>query len=667
MAALRSRFVYSLFALTALVAGIYLGNVAGLRSSWLGAAVTVACLATATFLAIHLPRKASDLEERYRKTIDKLDAIIDASPLAVLSLDTSGNITWWSAAAERIFGWSAEEVLGGQNPGIPEEQRSGLHDLKQRTLRGELSGGFQAVRRRKDGSKFYAQISSAPLHDSQGEDVGMVGIVADISEQKVAEIALRHSEERFRRLTENATDIIFTLRHDPDWRLDYVSPAVRTILGYEPDELIGQPAILKQLTDAADPAKFLSGLGTVRESQFTWSTRVRHKSGKPVWLETKASIVLDGRGRVAAVEGISRDATERMRLEEQLRYLSLRDELTGLHNRRHFEKELQRTVDEGQYPICVISSDVDGLKLVNDTMGHTQGDQMLVQYANILVSALKQPGVIARIGGDEFAVLMTGTSPEMTSEMIERIEEGVRRYNSQDPAVPLSVSLGMAVALGPGMTLDELLAQSDKSMYREKVHRSSTAAHSIVKSLLAALATKDHVGDGHVSRVASLSQALGAIVRLTKKEMADLALLAEVHDLGKVSTPDRILFKKGPLTKSEREEMEQHSTVGYKIARSSPELSHIAELILHHHECWNGTGYPLGLSGDAIPVQARILAIVDAYDVMTNDQPYRDAMSRSAAIMELRKCSGQQFDPVLTDLFVRIVEQGAAAAGPVGT
>jgi PAS domain S-box-containing protein len=206
-------------------------------------------------------------------------------------------------------------------------------------------------------------------------------------------------------------------RKDPDWRVEYTSPAVCTILGYEPDELIGQPSVLRKLCERADLAELLEAVSTCRESQFTFSLRVRHKSRRPVWLEAKASKVLDASGDICAVEGIARDVTEHMRLEEQLRYTSLHDE---------------------------------------DTMGHKQGDQMLVDYANLLETAIDMPAVISRIGGDEFALLLTSTPPEMADEAVARIEEAVERYNSRDPIVPLSVSLGMATTSGPDTALDDL-------------------------------------------------------------------------------------------------------------------------------------------------------------------------------------------------------------------
>ncbi len=145
--------------------------------------------------------------------------------------------------------------------------------------------------------------------------------------------------------------------------------------------------------------------------------------------------------------------------------------------------------------------------------------------------------------------------------------------------------------------------------------------------------------------------------------MSRLALLAEVHDLGKVGMPDRILFKEGLLTQEERERIKQHATIGYRIARSTPELSHVADLILHHHEWWNGQGYPMGLRGDAIPVACRILAIVDAWDAMTNDRPYRRVVGKDKAMEELRNYAGTQFDPRIVEVFLDLVSVESVTKG----
>jgi len=166
------------------------------------------------------------------------------------------------------------------------------------------------------------------------------------------------------------------------------------------------------------------------------------------------------------------------------------------------------------------------------------------------------------------------------------------------------------------------------------------------------LEARDFITEGHADRVEELSADLGRTLGLTEKKISDLRLLAKFHDIGKVGIPDQILFKPGALTTEERKEMNRHSEIGYRIAKSSADLLPIADWILKHHERWNGQGYPLGLSGETIPLECRILAIVDSYDAMTNHRPYRKAMSQTAAIAELRHCAGKQFDPQLVEKFI---------------
>jgi HD-GYP domain-containing protein (c-di-GMP phosphodiesterase class II) len=167
-----------------------------------------------------------------------------------------------------------------------------------------------------------------------------------------------------------------------------------------------------------------------------------------------------------------------------------------------------------------------------------------------------------------------------------------------------------------------------------------------------ALEARDFITEGHGERMQSLAVALGEVAGLSKRALGELSLSAQFHDIGKVGIPDRILFKPGPLTQQEYSEMKRHCEIGHRIALSTPDLAPIAKYILHHHEWWNGLGYPMGLKGNDIPLECRILAIVDAYDAMTSNRPYRQALTHKQAIAELKNCSGKQFDPRLTAIFV---------------
>ncbi len=184
----------------------------------------------------------------------------------------------------------------------------------------------------------------------------------------------------------------------------------------------------------------------------------------------------------------------------------------------------------------------------------------------------------------------------------------------------------------------------------------SSRSH-LVKALLAALSERDFIASGHAERLDNLCERIGAEIELDKKRLANLSLLAQVHDLGKVGIPDQILLKEGSLTAEEWIVMKKHPEIGCRIAQTSPDLAPIAELILKHHEKWDGSGYPLGLAGEDIPIECRILAIVDTYDAMTNDRPYRKAKTSEEALDELKRFSGSQFDPDLVRLTLELFRQ----------
>jgi len=217
-------------------------------------------------------------------------------------------------------------------------------------------------------------------------------------------------------------------------------------------------------------------------------------------------------------------------------------------------------------------------------------------------------------------------------------------------------SLGAATGRA-GNPLSSVYRQADTNMYRDKLNRSAVVRHNIVQALMTTLAERDFISEGHVHRLQELVAMLGTALNLKHHEMNNLNLLAQVHDIGKVGVPDNILLKPGKLTPDEWEAVKRHCEIGYRIACSSPELSSVAELILHHHEWWNGNGYPQGLKGEEIHICSRILAIADAYDAMVSGRPYRAPRTPEEALEELEKFKGIQFDPYLVDVFVELMSK----------
>ncbi|MFZ5634727.1 MAG: bifunctional diguanylate cyclase/phosphohydrolase [Bacillota bacterium] len=343
------------------------------------------------------------------------------------------------------------------------------------------------------------------------------------------------------------------------------------------------------------------------------------------------------------------------RANETLKHLAFYDPLTGLYNRAYFEEEMCRLDGTRNTPVSIIVCDVDGLKLVNDTLGHDSGDSLLIAAAGVIKESFREGDAIARIGGDEFAVLLPNSDEAAAEKACHRIRDAVARYNSTNPELAISMSIGSATSKSAD-NLNETFKEADNNMYREKLHRIQSARSAMVQILMKALGARDFITEGHADRLQELVAGLARSAGLPERTITDLRLLARFHDIGKVGIPDRILFKTSPLTREEFKEMQQHCEIGYRIAQAAPDLIPIADWIYKHHEWWNGQGYPLGLKGEEIPVECRILAIADAYDAMTSERPYRKAMPHEEAVAEIKKCSGTQFDPHLVDTLVKMLE-----------
>ena len=351
---------------------------------------------------------------------------------------------------------------------------------------------------------------------------------------------------------------------------------------------------------------------------------------------------------------------ERRKLEERLTYLSIHDPLTGLYNRTHFSLELERLQQPQFAPVGIIVGDLDGLKLINDTWGHQSGDSLLQAAATILKRFCPANGTVTRIGGDEFVLLLSCTTLTILENLCHTITRAIDTYNQTSPlaeGIVLSISLGFALAEAYHPDLQEVFKVADNNMYREKLNQSQSNRSAIVKTAMKLLEARDFITEGHGDRLQLLVARLGIALRLPENRVTDLKLLAQFHDIGKVGIPDKILFKPSKLTPEEFNEMKRHSEIGYRIAQSSSDLNLIADYILKHHEWWNGSGYPMGLAGESIPLECRLLSIADAYDAMTSDRPYRKALSQQQAIDELRRFAGIQFDPNLVETFIQSIEE----------
>ncbi len=336
-----------------------------------------------------------------------------------------------------------------------------------------------------------------------------------------------------------------------------------------------------------------------------------------------------------------------------------KDKLTGLYTRSFFNHELERLDTARMLPLSVIFADVNSLKLVNDAFGHDMGDELLKKVTSIMKKAFREEDIIGRMGGDEFAILL----PQTTEERALEIVDGLKKEYANNPLeyIVLSVSFGVATKVKSSEDINEILKKADKRMYYMKIKENKDAKEYMIDHLKKKLEEITDESKADYDKQLELSFMMADALNLDENSKEELKLLCEYHDIGKVGVAKDILQKPTPLSSHEWEDIKRHSEIGYHITKGTKRNLAINDLILIHHERWDGNGYPGFLQGKDIPIVVRVFSIVDAYVAMISDRPYRKKISKSEALKELRENAGTQFDPDLVEIFINAINKYQAA------
>ncbi|MDO9580858.1 MAG: diguanylate cyclase, partial [Bacteroidales bacterium] len=420
--------------------------------------------------------------------------------------------------------------------------------------------------------------------------------IEDITRRKQAEEEFRASEEKYKALFKSSIDGIY--ESTIEGKYINANPALVKMLGYENKEELMRIDIPTHLYVSKNdrPAH------TKRDRVF--ETKLKRKDGSVICVGISSRVVYKN-NKPVFYEGIVRDITEQKKIEEQLKFLSFHDKLTGLHNRAYFEEELKRLDTGRQLPLSIIMTDINGLKLTNDAFGHKEGDLLLCKSARIFEKCFRKEDVISRYGGDEFIILLPKTTKQEVIDIINRIEETCSKTDGQK--IPISISMGGSTKTVMDKDINEVILEAEEWMYQRKLIESRSISSAIITSLKKILFEKSIETEEHTKRTNTLALQLGKSLNLPENNLAELSLLSTLHDIGKVAIPEEILSKQGKLSKSEWKLIKKHPEIGSNITRSSPHLAHVANAILSHHEWWDGSGYPQGLKGDEIPITSRIL------------------------------------------------------------
>lgn len=596
-------------------------------------------------------------KEKLKMEKEKLRTTLHSIGDAVISTDIEGKIVRMNPVAEGLTGWDREDASGKPIQKvfniINSKTRNKVENPVSEVLeKGKVVGlANHTVLIAKDGSEYQIADSAAPIINSEEDITGVVLVFRDVTEKYRMQEKLKKNEKKYRQLFKIMTnglalhEMIYNDEGDPvDYRFLDINPAFEKLTGLSSSNLIGNT--VKEVLPETEQY-WIDKYGNVATTGESISFE-EYAQEQDRYYKVRAFSP-----EIGKFATIFSDITERKKAEEQLQYKTFHDELTGLYNRSYFNEEIKRYDNKRQLPLSIIMGDVNGLKIANDTFGHKAGDKLLKRIAQIIEKSCRQEDLVARTGGDEFVVLLPRTSKEEAEKIYTRIKNTCQK--AEECPIEPSIALGIATKNEITDDFEKVLKKAEDKMYQNKVHESKSVHNTILDSLETMLRESTNETLEHSQRLNYLAVGLGKKLNLTKHELDVLASLANLHDLGKITISKDILLKPGPLTDKEWEKIRRHPEAGYKIASSSPKLNDVAEGIFCHHERWDGDGYPQGLAGEEIPLLARIITIVDAYDVMTNGRPYKEPMSKGEALVEIERCAGTQFDPELADIFIKLI------------
>lgn len=366
-------------------------------------------------------------------------------------------------------------------------------------------------------------------------------------------------------------------------------------------------------------------------------------------VEYTVAPIIEDNGVVVGSVLVFRDFSDKRREERKIEFLSYHDQLTGLYNRRFYEEELRRLDTKRNLPLAIVMGDVNGLKLVNDSFGHPAGDELLKKVASVMQAGCRADDILARLGGDEFVLILPKTDESAAEQVIQRIKNLLE--NEKIGAIDLSVSFGYEIKQREGESIQNIFKSAEDHLYRHKLYESLSMRSQTISLVLSALFEKNPREMLHSKRVGEIAELIAIKMGLSEENVRNLKTAGFMHDIGKIGIDESILNKPSRLTDFEWEEMKRHPEIGYRILSSVSEFSEIAVCVLEHHERWDGNGYPRGLKGTEICLDARIVGFADAFDAMTCGRTYRNALSAQEALKEIHACEGAQFDPDIVRLF----------------
>ena len=610
------------------------------------------------FTDITFEKEAQEKIERERKI---LESILEDALSGYWDWNLVTNQEYLSPSFKSMFGYSDDEVENS-----PESWQKLIYQedlpsvLEQFDSHIESRGAvpfYNEVRyHHKNGRTVWVICSGRVVQWDGEKPLRMVGCHINITGIKELEALLREERSLFKTTLHSIGDGVIST--DMNGRVDIMNGVAEELTGWSQREAKGRRFeeifhVIHEFTRRPCDNPVEKVFEKEETIELENHALLIKKRGEEVPIEDSAAPIRDEKGSIKGVVVVFRDCTEKKEKQQKIEFLSYHDQLTGLYNRHFFEAELKRLDTDRNLPFTIAMIDVNGLKLTNDAFGHEAGDQLLQRVAQVLKQECRTDDIISRVGGDEFVVLLPKTSHREAELIMKRIYDSIDLQ--QIDKVVVSVSIGWDTKEKPEQDIKEVFAKAEDFMYRKKITESQTMRNKTIKLIMQTLRDANSWEETHSERVSIISRQIGEAMGLDEEMLGELELSGLMHDIGKVTVSKTILEKPANLTMEEFNEIKRHPEVSYHILKSADVYTRLAEHVLSHHERWDGTGYPRGLSGQEIPLASRIIAVAEAYEAMTGDRTYRDISSHEQAMEELKRCAGTQFDPEIIQTAERVL------------
>ncbi|MDD3122969.1 MAG: PAS domain S-box protein [Candidatus Izemoplasmatales bacterium] len=602
-----------------------------------------------THLDITNRKQAEDLliesEQRFRVLFEK-------APFGYQSLDFDGNFIEVNQKWLSLFGYHRQEVIDHSITEflVPEFKEKFMKNFELFKKQGHIYSELKMMT--KSGKIILAGFDGTVGYDASNNFKQTHCTVRDITEINIANEKLKASEHKYHQLVDQMPlgmvmhEIICDDLGKP---VDYIflnfNKAFADQIGFTEEETIGK-SVLEILPETESywidvyGKVALFGVPAVYENY----SKSLNKYFKVLAYSTEYKKF------AVIVEDITLEKQKMIEIE----YLSNHDFLSGLYNRRFFVEEFKKYNQPEFYPLAIMMMDINGLKIINDAFGHNTGDEAIINVSKVLRSTFRETDIIARIGGDEFAIILPNTTAEEME--ILKLQLAEKRSDLIVENVEISLATGYELnTMDHHEDLDEVLKFAENHMYRHKLTEGISVRNHAIKAILKTLTEKYDGERIHSSKVSYICRRIGEEIGLSMENLKELELAGMYHDIGKISLPDAILNKPSKLTKEEFDVIKTHPEISYQILRAADEYSDLAIHALHHHEKWDGSGYPSGLKGEEIPLFSRIISVADAFEAMTAVRPYKNRMSVKDALDEIIRCSGTQFDANIAKIFIEKV------------